>query len=78
MTFAETYIFPYLEHSWWEWALWYAIGHPAVKYGFAGFTATFAFADFVDRYLTAFHRKSGNRLMYDGEPEEWRWRWPKE
>ncbi len=40
--------------------------------------AMFMAYQLVDCYLTAFHRKSGHRLMYDGEPEEYRWRWPKE
>lgn len=60
-----------------DWFLWLLIDS-GIAANLAHTTAgLFMVYQMVDRYLTAFHRKSGHRLMYDGEPEEYRWRWPK-
>ncbi len=76
MILAETYIDPYMEPTWLEYVGWHVFGDPVVEIAFITFTLVWLLGSIVDQYLTAFHRKSGNRIMYDGEPEEYRWRWP--
>lgn len=69
-------IIPYMEPPWWREIFAYLLHNPVPIAWFVMFSVVIMLCQFGDYYLTAFHRKSGCRLMYDGEPEEYRWRWP--
>ncbi len=73
---AETYILLPEHFTWLETIIWHGFGgNILVSFGFGVAVLIWLLYSMIDAYLFAFHRKSGNRLMYDGEPEEWRWSW---
>lgn len=75
---AETYLLPYMPPDCWEWMYWQVFVAPVLSGIVTSVFVVYLFWQMVSAYLTAFHRKSGHRLMADGEKNELRWRWPKE
>lgn len=71
-------IFMLPETYWWQRVYWYVTEDPMVTGIYITVVGLFLLWQMVSAYLTAFHRKSGHRLMADGEKDELRWRWPKE
>lgn len=75
---AETYLLPPMPFEWWAWLYWQVFKAPVLSGIVLTVVAVYLLWQMVDAYLLAFHRKSGHRLMADGEKDELRWRWPKE
>ncbi len=76
---AETYLLPMMpEADWWAWLFWHLFEGPGVSGIYTLVVGLYLLWQMVSAYLTAFHRKSGHRLMADGEKDELRWRWPEE